>query len=129
MTQASPFVAFSMTPTSSISSTPVLIFGSQNTCILTSILIANQVNNPPLVSLYLLRESEPTPGNPTEYSILQNYRLEANARMDVLAETSPFNLESGDTLYAFSDDNSNLFNTFVSYRELQEVIPVDIIKK
>lgn len=118
-----PFVSFKLQPTEQISSTPQLIFGSQVTCILDGLIIANQCDDRLLFSLYLLREDQsPTPTGATQYMLVSNKPLEAQDSVDLLESKTLF-LEAGDTLYAYSDYNSNVFNTFVSYRQLNETLP------
>ena len=120
MSIAYPFVNFRMTPTLNVGSTPTLIFGSQNTCAIDGIVLSNQTESPISVSIYILRESYPTPGQPTEYLFANKVSIDALDRIDILlAET--LTLEAADLLFAYSDFSSALFNTFVSYRELTEL--------
>ncbi len=120
-TPTPPFVNFRMKPTKNIGSTPTLIFGSSYACVIAGIIIANQTENALLFSLYLLREEgTPTPSEAVEYPFSLDRHLEAQASLDWL-EGKDLILEAGDTLYAYSDYNENLFNTFVSYRELTEL--------
>jgi len=119
---AYPFVNFKQHPTKEISSTPSLIFGSQFGCIIDGLIISNQTDSTILFSLYLLREEgEPTPV-PVEYPVVSNRTLAAKDSIDIFKECS-FTMEPEDTLYAYSDYVDNLFNTFVSYRELNELTP------
>lgn len=117
-----PFVNFLMKPTREIGSTPTLIFGNdQYTCIIEGLIVANQVNNQILFSLYLLREDDTvSPPVAVEYMLTTNQPLEANQSMDWM-QGKTFILQPGDTLFAYSDYSDNLFNTFVSYREFIEL--------
>ena len=118
----SPFVNFRMKPTKEIGSTPTLIFGSQFGCMIDGLIVANQVDTQILFSLYLLREEgTPTPTEAVEYPFVLNKPLTAKESIDWLEAKALF-LQPGDTLYAYSDYNENLFNTFVSYRELTELV-------
>lgn len=107
-----------MQPTLNISSTPELIFGSQYTSILDSIVLANQTDGNIIVSLYILREV--VQGNATECTVANKIVLSSKSRIDIL-DSATLTLEAGDLLYAFSDFSGNLFNSFVSYRELTEL--------
>ena len=120
MTLVYPFVNFRMTPTLNVGSTPTLIFGSQNTCAIEGIVLANQTESPITVSVYVLRESHPTPGAPTEYLFANKVSIEALDRIDILLGLA-LTLEATDLLFAYSDFSSTIFNTFVSYRELTEL--------
>ena len=121
-TPAPPFVNFRMKPTKNIGSTPTLIFGSSYACVIAGIIIANQTQNALLFSLYLLREEgTPTPSEAVEYPFNINMNLESQKSVDWL-EGKDLILEAGDTLYAYSYYDGNLFNTFVSYRELTELV-------
>ena len=120
-TPTPPFVNFRMKPTKNIGSTPALIFGSSCACVIAGIIIANQTQNALLYSLYLLREEgTPTPSEAVEYPFVLDMRLEGQKSIDWV-EGKDLILEAGDTLYAYSDYDGNLFNTFVSYRELTEL--------
>ena len=120
MTIAYPFQSFELKATKDIGSTPVLVFGSINACIVEGIVIANQVANSILYSFYLLREEgEPTP-QPLEYPFVSNVLLGSNESVDWLSGKNPIFLRANDTIWAYSDYYNNLFNVFVSYRELKE---------
>lgn len=122
---AYPFVHFKMQPTNLIGSTSTLIYGSQTTCLLDGLTLANQTSNTILVSCYLLREIVgDTPDPVTEdFYLFKNMPILALQSMDWMQGKS-MTLEAEDTLFAYSDYNDNLFNTFVSYRELTELAPV-----
>lgn len=117
-----PFVDFLMQPTKGINSTPILIFGKdeQRTCILESLVLANQTDNQILVSVYLLREE----GEPTtiavEYPLVTNKPLPAFESIDWLQGKS-LTMSQGDLLFAYSDSIDSYFSTFVSYKELNEL--------
>lgn len=117
-----PFVNFLMKPTKEIGLTPTLIFGNnQYTCIIEGMIVANQVNNQLFFSLSLLREEGmPTPTEAVEYMLTTHQSLEANESIDWMHKKTLI-LRPGDTLYAYSDYDDNLFNTFVSYQELTEL--------
>ena len=118
---ASPFVNFKLQVTKNIGSTPTLIFGSQFGCMIDGMIFANQVDTQILFSFYLLREEgTPTPTEAVEYPFVLNKPLAAKDSIDWLESKSLF-LQPGDTIFAYSDYNDNLFNTFVSYRELTEL--------
>jgi hypothetical protein len=108
-----------MEPTNEISSTPMLIFGNdQNVCLLDSIFLTNLTDNPIEVTLSLSREVEI--GTETDFVIVNEMSLDAKGRIDVLQNTS-LTLQPGDLLYAYSDFSENVFNAFISYRELTEL--------
>jgi len=117
---ASPFVNFRMNPTSGIGSTPVIIFGNDvYTCLIDGIVLANVTDNPIVITLAIAREV--TIGAETYFTLGGQISLQPNDRVDVLLNTT-LTLEPGDLLYASSDYSSNLFNSFVSYRELTELV-------
>lgn len=121
---AYPFQDFDCFVTKDIGSTPTLIFGKQNTCILESMIFANQVDNSILFSFYLLREEgSPTPTEAIEYPFVLDLRMESKQSLDWLTGKNPLIVRGGDTLWAYSDYNINLFNTFISHRELKQVTP------
>jgi len=114
-----PFVNFKMTPTLNIGSTPTLIFGNDlYTCLIDSVFISNVTDNLMLVTVYIAREQ--TIGTETDFIFSNQIALPPSERIDVL-QGSTLTVEAADLLYAYSDSSSNLFNTFVSYRELTEL--------
>ena len=115
----SPFVNFRMNPTSGIGSTPVIIFGNDAcTCLIDGIVLANVTDNPIVITLAIAREV--TIGAETYFTLARQISIQPNDRVDVLLNAT-LTLEVGDLLYASSDYSSNLFNSFVSYRELTEL--------
>lgn len=113
-----PFVNFKMLPTANINSTPTIIFGNdQYTCVLDGIILASVTNNVILVTLYVAREV--TIGTETDFILANQISLNPSERINVLSDS--FTLESGDLLYAYSDFSGNIFNSFISYRELTEL--------
>ena len=115
----SPFVNFKMNPTSGIGSTPVIIFGNDAyTCLIDGIVLANVTENPIVITLAIAREV--TIGTESYFTLGGQISLQPNERVDVLLNAT-LTLEPGDLLYASSDYSSNLFNSFVSYRELTEL--------
>lgn len=109
-----PFVKFKIQPTNNINSSSVVIFGKAANTTLTSlvdsILLTNLTQNVIVVSLSFFRASK--------YYILANQvSIEAYGNVDVLVG-STLTFEPGDMLYASSNYSSNVFNSFVSYREL-----------
>lgn len=117
----SPWVIPKQHPTKNISSTPTLIFEAQVTCYIDGLIVANQVDNDILFSLYLLREEgEPTPTEAVEYPLILNKTLSAKESIDWFRDMA-FVAEAGDLIFAYSDYTDNLFNTFVSYRKLTEL--------
>ena len=116
---ASPFVNFKMNPTSGIGSTPVIIFGNDAyTCLIDGIVLANVTDNPIVITLAIAREV--TIGTESYFTLGGQISLQPNDRVEVLLNAI-LTLEVGDLLYASSDYSSNLFNSFVSYRELTEL--------
>lgn len=114
-----PFVVPRMWPVMNIDSTPTIIFGNdQTTCILDSIIISNLTSNQILVSLYIAREI--TIGTESDFIFGNSIPINPNDRIDIL-KGSTITLELGDLLYAYSDFSGNTFNTFISYRELNQL--------
>jgi len=115
----SPFVNFRMNPTSGIGSTPVTIFGNDAyTCLVDGIVLANVTDNPIAITMAIAREV--TIGTESYFTLARQIPLQPNECVDVLLNRT-LTLEPGDLLYASSDYSSNLFNSFVSYRELTEL--------
>ena len=116
---AAPFVTFKLSPTATIGSTPSLIFGNdRHTCLIDGLVLTNLTDNAILVSLSLAREV--TIGQETYFTIVNQVSIPSRGWVDVLLNAS-LTLEAGDILYAVSDYSTNLFNAFVSYRELLEL--------
>lgn len=113
-----PFVGFKMQPTLSIESTPTVIFQSDVTCLLDSVLLSSQVAVPLIASVWITRED--AEGGQIACMLAQNVSLNPFERLDLLKDTT-LTLEPDDLLYAASDYTGNLFNTFVSYRALYEL--------
>ena len=116
---SAPFVNFRMNPTSDIGSTPVIIFGNDAyTCLIDGIVLANITNNVIVVTLAIAREV--TLGTESYFTLAREISIQPYDRIDALLNAT-LTLEPGDLLYASSDYSSNLFNSFVSYRELTEL--------
>lgn len=116
---SSPFVRFKMMPTAQIGNTPQLIFGNDaHVCVLDGLMLTNLTDNAILVSLHITREG--TAGAETDFTLMNQVSLSSQASIDVLKDAS-LTLEPGDLLYATSDYSYNLFNVFISYRELMEL--------
>ena len=102
-----------MHPTLAVNSTPTLIFGSEKTCLIDSLILSNQENWPLQASFWINREV--TKGIETTFMLDCQVSLSPLERRNVLKDT-PLTLEPGDLLYAMSDNSESVFNTFVSYR-------------
>ncbi len=114
-----PFVNFKMQPTSSINSTPTLIFGNdQHTCIIDGLVLSNTSENVIKVTVSVAREV--AQNKESYFSLASKVFIQPNDRIDILIN-AVLNLEPGDLLYASSDYSTNSFDTFVSYRELTEL--------
>lgn len=112
------FVHFKMNPTSGIGSTPVMILGNdKHTCLIDGIVLANVTDNQIAITLTIAREV--TVGTETYFTLAQKILLQPFDRVDALVNAS-LTLEAGDLLYAASHFSKDLFNSFVSYRELTE---------
>lgn len=115
-----PFVNFKMLPTLKIGSTPTIIFGSdQCTCLIDGIVLANLTPSAIIVTVYVSREI--TSGAETKIVFANHVSIQSNDRVDLLLNCS-LTLQPGDLLYAFSNYSYNIFNTFVSYRELVQTM-------
>jgi hypothetical protein len=115
---AYPFVNFKMWPTKNIGSTSTIIFGNDAfPCLIDGVVLANVTNNPIVVTLEIAREI--TIGEESYFTFGSQIAIGAFERVDVLFNSS-LTLQAGDLLYAYSDYSSNIFNSFVSYRELAE---------
>ena len=116
---SAPFVNFRMNPIYTISSTPILIFGNdQHTCLIDGIVLSNLTDQVILVTLTVARETEV--GEETLFVLADEIPIQPFDRVDALLNLA-LTLEPGDLLYAQSDYSENIFNAFVSYRELTEI--------
>lgn len=114
-----PFVNFRMKPTANISSTPTLVFGNdQHTCLIDGVVLSNLTDNVILVTLTVAREIEV--GEETLFVLADEIPIQPSDRLDALLNMA-LTLDPGDLLYAQSDYSENIFNVFVSYRELTEI--------
>jgi hypothetical protein len=119
-----PWVQFLITPTSSIDTTPTLIFGSTNTCIIDSIWVCNTSPVDIYVTIYILRVDV---GN---FYFRNNHLITSQSSQDLL-NTSIINgvplyapstmiLQSTDILHAYTENPGSTFDCSVSYRQLLE---------
>lgn len=109
-----------MHPTLKVGSTPTLILGSdQYTCLIDGIVLVNLTSSAIIVTVYVIREI--TEGKGTNIVFANHVSIQSNDRVDLLLNCS-LTLQHGDLLYAFSNYSNNIFNTFVSYRELVQTL-------
>lgn len=118
-----PIQKFDLIAVNNVNSEPKLIFGSQNTCIIESMVFSNNLSTPVFFSFYLLRE-EGTPPVVSTYTCASSVSLDNNQSIDWLYNKNSLFLRAEDTLWAYSDYYDNVFNVFISYRELTEVVNV-----
>jgi hypothetical protein len=120
MSSTTPFVNFKMHPTLKVGSTPTIILGSdQYTCLIDGIVLANLTPNAIIITVYVAREI--IEGKESNIVFANHVSIQANDRVDLLLNCS-LTLQPGDLLYAFSNYSNNIFNTFVSYRELVQTL-------
>ena len=113
-----PFVDYKRWPVQDIDSTPTLIFGNDQTnCIIEGLFITNTTNNIINVNVYMLYEDED--GNPIEHYLVKSLKINALDSVDFL-KGNQIIVKSEDTIFAYSDFSGNLFNTYVSYIELNQ---------
>jgi hypothetical protein len=113
---AYPWVNFKLAVTIGIDSTPVLVFGLQQSAMIDSIRLTNTCGNPLLADVYILREVE---GVATSSFIAYRFSLQAASALELL-DGSVLYPEAGDTLWANSDFSGNRFDSLISYRQLLE---------
>lgn len=107
--------------TSNIGSTPIKIFGSQNSCFVDSISLCNTTNNDLYFDLKVLGEREENNTFITKEAYHSKKRLlKANETLELELGSLKM-IESGDLFYANSDFSGNFFDVLISYRELKEV--------
>jgi hypothetical protein len=109
-----PFVSFKSRPTHKVNSGNNLIFGTQFTSIVDSILIINTSNANILVEVTMLKEFE---GNPVTIYIEKSLNIPKDSKAEILLGMVIY-AESGDLLFAKSNYSSNTFDSLVSYREM-----------
>lgn len=117
---STPWVNYLMSAESDINSTPRLIFGNdQHTCIIDGIILSNKTidENAINISLYFIREVNLVP---VYFYLYNEIQLGKNETVDVLVNKTLF-LEPGDIMYAVSNNVRHVFDTFVSYRVLNEL--------
>ncbi len=111
-----PWVNFKLYPTSSVDSSPVLVFGTENAVMIDSLRLTNTSVNPLLADVFILREVGSTGQN---FYIAKQFSLPAASALELL-DGSVLYLESGDTLWGNSDFSGNRFDSLISYRQLLE---------
>lgn len=114
MAIAPPWVNFKLYTTAQVGSTPTLVFGSQQACIIDEVQITNTIQEKILVDITILREDG------INYFFLKQQPINVYGIVNVL-KGSVLYLEPGDLLYANSDFSGNLFDCLVSYRQLNEL--------
>lgn len=110
-----PWVKFGSTPTASIDSSALPIYGAPVTTIVDSIRLCNTSQNDIFVTIFLLAERDlvtTTTYFETKFFLAQN----SSARITIDSDI----LQDGDILYANSDYSGNKFDTHVSWRQLLE---------
>lgn len=116
-----PFVTFLMKPTSNISSTPTIVFGNDvHTCIVDGFIISNKSPTSQEIYVTIKLAREITIGVESYFTLANSVSLAKNANIDIMLNAS-LTLQAGDLLYASSSFSSDLFDIFVSYRELLEL--------
>jgi len=111
-----PWVNFKLAVTIGIDSTPVLMFGLQQSAMIDSIRLTNTCGNPLLADVYILREVE---GVATSSFIAYRFSLQAASALELL-DGSVLYPEAGDTIWGNSDFSGNRFDSLISYRQLLE---------
>ncbi len=111
-----PWVNFKLYPTSSVDSSPVLVFGTENAVMIDSLRLTNTSANPLLADVFILREVGSTGQN---FYIAKQFSLPAASALELL-DGSVLYLESGDTLWGNSDFSGNTYDCLISYRQLLE---------
>lgn len=109
-----PFVTFKSRPTHKVNSDNNLIFGTQFTSIVDSILIINTSKTNILVEITMLKEFE---GNPVTVTIEKSINIPKDSKAEILTGMVIY-AEVGDTIFAKSNYSSNTFDSLVSYREM-----------
>lgn len=127
-----PFVKFKRYITQDIASSPLLIFGDdQHLCKAESLIITNTTEEICKVTIYCLADFE---GNFKEkiftqqiledqsggYIIQKEIMVSPFGRIDILQGTS-LTLEPGDLLFAYSQASFITFNTWINYKEFQQI--------
>jgi hypothetical protein len=110
---AAPYVNFKPYIVNNINNTPTKIFGSEYTCILDSAIWINLSNVPITVYAYVLKDS-------TQTIFCPGVEIKPLGYTDWIYNATLY-LEAGDFLYAYSDYSGKLFNSIVSYRQLNEL--------
>lgn len=112
-----PWVNFNLAPTSTIDSTPSLVFGSDNNCIIDSIFVCNTTEQEIFIDITIL--SERIIDQPVTTYFVKNYLVPKSGSAELIKE-SVLNLQAGDLMYAKSDFANNTFDCMISYRQLLE---------
>lgn len=111
-----PWVNFLLTPTKAVGSTPLLVFGSQQHCIVDSIFACNTTNQDIFVDVKVLAERDLVA---KEYCLYKKLFIPKLDKRQLI--TKDLYLQTGDLLYASSDFSGSLFDVEVSGRELTEL--------
>lgn len=105
-----------------------MVFGSNNTCEIVSIIIVNRTSNPLLVDLTILREIDETP---VTFYLANKIPIAGFGKQEILnlclnsqginyTDTILY-VQSGDTMFANSNFINNTFDCLISYREFTEL--------
>jgi hypothetical protein len=111
-----PWVNFKLYPTSAVDSSPVLVFGTEQSVMIDSMRLTNTSANPLLADVFILREISSTG---QIFYIARQFSLAAASALELL-DSSVLYLESGDTLWGNSDFSGNTYDCLISYRQLLE---------
>lgn len=107
-----PFVDYKNYVVSGISNTSEVIFEEDFVSELDSVWITNTVEELINVTVYILKGSEITN--------IRYVKIEPLDSVDLL-KGSIWTIDVGDILYAYSDFSTKLFNSFISYRLLNQL--------
>lgn len=113
-----PFVLFKMQPTEKISAKPTLIVPEQEcTCVIDSMHLVNITNIDIRVTLLIKNRIDAA----IEQKIVYKPFIDINKYASLYLQESLI-LQKEHLLYAYSNDVDNIFNAFVSFRVLTELV-------
>lgn len=115
---ASPYIVPKCVSTKDIDSTPLLIYGFDNSSFVDSIWLCNTTNKEIFITIQRLIERNLV----TSTSNFANYYVMEPYESKEILKGSILNMEPGDLLYGFTSYSGDRFDSHVSSRLLTEVV-------
>lgn len=118
MATSRPFVTIRRTATKQIDSTPLLVYGSENSSFVDSIWVCNRNNKDIFVNFQTLDERN---NEADDFQLMNSIVLTPYESKELL-KGAIINMEPGDLMYGYTTYSGDRFDCHVSYRELNEIL-------